>query len=76
MEPTQVKKTSNEFFVMVNGEKCDSALHEEILAGDHADATKVGIEQARKCGLTEKEIQLLYPDDDTKSPESDPGASS
>ena len=58
-----MRKKSNELFTMVNGEKSDAALHEPILAGDHHDADKVGIAQARRIGLTEKEIQIMYPDD-------------
>ena len=48
------------FYLDKDGVKQDAALHEEMLAGDHADADQVGIEQARKCGLTEDEIVLLY----------------
>ena len=60
MEAKQVRKKSNELFTMVDGEKSDAALHEPILAGDHHAADKVGIAQARKCGLTENQIVLLF----------------
>jgi hypothetical protein len=63
MEAKQVKKKSNEFFTMVNGEKSDAALHESILAGGPDTPHPTGIAQARRIGLTEKEIQILYLDD-------------
>src|ERR1019366_9425689 len=48
------------FFVDENGKKQDAALHEEILAGDHSAATEIGKEVARRAGLTEAEIEMLY----------------
>jgi hypothetical protein len=40
----------------------DAALHEEILAGDPV-AKNVAKEQARKIGLTEADIKLLFGND-------------
>ena len=59
-----MRKTSNELFTMVNGEKSDAALHESILAEGDANGIvdTTGIDQARKCGLTETEIRIMYPD--------------
>lgn len=55
--------SGNEFFYKdQGGKKQDAALHEPILAGDHPVAKNVGKDQARKAGLTEQEIMLLYAD--------------
>jgi hypothetical protein len=44
-----------------DGKKQDAALHEPILAaGDHAKAQQIGIEVARRAGLTEEQIAKLY----------------
>jgi hypothetical protein len=53
-------KSSREFVTKVNGKWTDAPMHEELLAGDHSDAVAVSIERARKAGLTEEEIELLY----------------
>ena len=52
---------TQEFFVMQDGKPTDALLHEQILAaGDEAAALAVGIAQARKAGLTDADIELLY----------------
>jgi hypothetical protein len=48
------------FFVDENGKKQDAALHDGILAGDHSAATEIGKDVARRAGLTEAEIAMLY----------------
>ena len=54
--------SGNEFFYKdKDGKKQDAALHEPILAaGDHAKAQQIGIEVARRAGLTEEQIAKLY----------------
>jgi hypothetical protein len=53
---------SKELFIIQDGKPTDAPLHESILAaGDEAAALEVGIAQARKAGLTEAQIALLYP---------------
>jgi hypothetical protein len=52
---------SKEFFTIVDGKISDAELHEEILAGgDHAAVTSIGRAQAKKAGLTEEKLDLLY----------------
>ena len=52
---------SGDKFFDKDGEKQDASLHESILtAGDHARAQQVGIEAARRAGLTEEEMAKLY----------------
>ena len=55
---------SNEFFYLdKDGKKQDAALHDEILSqGDHAAATEIGKEAARRAGLSEAEIAKRYSD--------------
>jgi hypothetical protein len=49
------------FFTIVDGKISNAELHEEILAsGDHDAATSIGRAQAKKVGLTEEELDLLY----------------
>jgi hypothetical protein len=49
------------FYRDKDGKKQDASLHEPILAaGDHAKARQVGIEAARRAGLTEEQIAKLY----------------
>ena len=58
---------SKEFFSIVDGKISDAALHETLLAGgDPAAVTAIGRAQAKKAGLTEHELDLLYgPDTST-----------
>lgn len=59
---------SKEFFILEDGVVKDAPLHEQILAGgDKKAALAVGIAQAKKAGLTDAEIAVLY------APEEDPG---
>ena len=60
------------FYKDKDGKKKDAALHEPILeGGDHAKAQQVGIEAARRAGLTEEQIAKLYAPVDAL-PNSDP----
>jgi hypothetical protein len=54
--------SGNEFFYKdEGGKKQDASLHEPILAaGDDESACRVGIEAARRAGLTEEAITKLY----------------
>ena len=49
------------FYKDKDGKKQDAALHQPILAaGDHAKVREVGIDAARRAGLTEEQIARLY----------------
>ena len=52
---------SKELFSLIDGKPGDAHLHEAILAGgDHEAATEIGRDVARRAGLTEEQIKLLY----------------
>ena len=53
-------KSSREFVTKIDGKWTDAPMHEELLAGDHPKAVAISIELARKAGLTDAEIELLY----------------
>jgi hypothetical protein len=55
-----VSQKSNELFYRSSGKQQDKELHEEILAGDHREATEIGKQVARRIGLSEAEIGKLY----------------
>lgn len=61
-----MQKCSEFFYRDKDGKKQDKDLHEEILGGiDRAAEARVraiGKEQARKAGLSEADIMLLFPD--------------
>jgi hypothetical protein len=43
-----------------DGRISDAELHEPILAGDHPIADQIGIDVARRAGLSEDAIKKLY----------------
>jgi hypothetical protein len=66
--------SGNEFFYKdKDGKKQDAALHEPILAaGDEEAARKIGMEAARRAGVSEDMILKLYaPLDGSPKPDPD-----
>jgi hypothetical protein len=52
---------NGELFTVVDGKVTDRDLHGEILGDDnHADVSETGREQAKKAGLIEQELTVLF----------------
>jgi hypothetical protein len=57
----KVSVRGGEMFTVEDGKITDRDLHGEILGGDdHVDVAAIGREQARKTGLTEQELIVLF----------------
>lgn len=49
------------FYVDANGERRDADLHDELLGGAHDGAEEIGRQAAKAAGLTDDEIEALFP---------------